>query len=56
MDQITHEVRLARWKEVIKQCQSRPEGHSIPDPFDRGFYFEKSIFPLLWQPPAQSCP
>ena len=29
MDQITHEVRLVRWKEVIKQCQSRPEGQSI---------------------------
>ena len=31
MDQIIYEVRLARWKEVIGQCQSRPEGQSIRD-------------------------
>lgn len=31
MDQITHEVRLAKWKEVIKQCLSRSEGQSIRD-------------------------
>ena len=28
MDKITHEVRLAQWAEVVKQCQSRPEGMS----------------------------
>lgn len=29
MDKITHDVRLAQWAEVVKQCQSRPEGVSI---------------------------
>jgi len=28
MDKITHEVRLAQWAEVVKQCQSRPSGMS----------------------------
>ena len=31
MDQIIYEVRLARWKEVIGQCQLRPEGQTIRD-------------------------
>lgn len=29
MDTSTHEVRLANWKAVIEQCQSRPEGQTI---------------------------
>lgn len=28
MDKITHEVRMAQWKEIICQCQARPEGQS----------------------------
>ena len=28
MDKITHEVRLAQWAEVVKQCQARPSGMS----------------------------
>ncbi|WP_026497107.1 hypothetical protein [Butyrivibrio sp. WCD3002] len=24
MDNITHEVRLAHWAEIVKQCQNRP--------------------------------
>ena len=28
MDKITHEVRLAKWAEVVKQCQARPSGMS----------------------------
>lgn len=28
MDKIAHEVRLAQWAEVVKQCQSRPAGMS----------------------------
>lgn len=31
MDQSTHEVRLAHWKEVVAQCQSRPEGMTAKD-------------------------
>ena len=28
MDQTTHEMRLANWKSIIEQCQSRPDGMS----------------------------
>ena len=28
MDECTHQVRLAHWKAVIEQCNSRPEGQS----------------------------
>lgn len=28
MDESTHQVRLAHWKSVIEQCNSRPEGQS----------------------------
>jgi len=28
MDNITHEVRLSHWAEIVKQCQNRPEGMS----------------------------
>ena len=28
MDQITHEVRLANWKQIIEECHARPEGQS----------------------------
>jgi hypothetical protein len=31
MDQITHEVRLAQWAEIIRNCQLRPEGQSTKD-------------------------
>lgn len=26
MDKSTHEVRLARWRQIIEQCQARPKG------------------------------
>ena len=28
MDTITHEIRLANWKSLIEQCNSRPEGQT----------------------------
>lgn len=28
MDKTTHEVRIANWRSIIKQCQARPEGQS----------------------------
>lgn len=28
MDQCTHEVRLQYWKNIITQCQARPEGQT----------------------------
>ena len=31
MDQMTHEVRLANWKAIIKQCQARPKGQTAKD-------------------------
>ena len=47
MDQITHEVRLARWKEVIGQCQLRPEGQSIKDWCKQNDVSEKRYY--YWQ-------
>lgn len=29
MDQITHQVRLANWKKIIKQCSARPQGTTV---------------------------
>ena len=26
MDNSTHDIRLANWKEIVRQCQSRPAG------------------------------
>lgn len=31
MDQITHEVRLAQWAEIIRNCQLRPEGQTTKE-------------------------
>lgn len=28
MDKITHEVRISHWKQIVEQCQMRPEGQS----------------------------
>ena len=28
MDKTTHEVRLEQWKQIVKQCQERPEGQT----------------------------
>ena len=28
MDQLTHEIRMANWQQIIKSCQARPEGQS----------------------------
>ena len=28
MDQITHEIRLAHWKEIVEACNNRPAGLS----------------------------
>lgn len=29
MDKITHEVRLANWKTIIEQCNTRPQGTTV---------------------------
>lgn len=31
MDKTTHEVRIAHWKEIVRNCQARPEGMSAKD-------------------------
>ena len=28
MDQLTHEIRMANWQQIIERCQARPEGQS----------------------------
>lgn len=28
MDQLTHEIRMANWRQIIESCQARPEGQS----------------------------
>ena len=28
MDKSTHEIRLAHWKQIIEQCQSRPKSQT----------------------------
>ncbi len=29
MDKSTHEIRLAKWTNILTQCQNRPEGQTI---------------------------
>ena len=47
MGQIIHEVHLARWKEVIGQCQLRPEGQLITDCCKQNDVSEKRYY--YWQ-------
>ncbi|MDD6283164.1 MAG: IS66 family insertion sequence element accessory protein TnpB [Oribacterium sp.] len=47
MDQSTHEVRLAHWKEVVAQCQSRPEGMTAKDWMKENGIIEKQYY--YWQ-------
>ena len=28
MDKTTHEVRIEQWRQIVKQCQERPEGQT----------------------------
>jgi hypothetical protein len=43
MDQSTHEVRLANWKAVIEQCQTRPKGQTAKQWLDANGISSKSI-------------
>ncbi len=47
MDQITHEVRLANWKKVIEECQSRPEGQTAKQWLTEHGISDKSYY--YWQ-------
>lgn len=47
MDKITHEVRSARWRDIVSRCQSRPEGQSISSWLAENGIPEKSYY--YWQ-------
>ena len=47
MDKITHEVRLAQWTEIVKECQKRPENMSIRDWVKQNDIPEKTYY--YWQ-------
>lgn len=44
MDQSTHEVRLAQWKEIIEQCQSRPNGMTAKEWLVKNQINEKTYY------------
>ena len=52
MDKITHDVRLAQWTEVIKQCQTRPEGISVKTWCRQNGVNEKVYFYVSVKPDA----
>ncbi len=47
MDQITHEMRMEHWKQIITQCQSRPEGQSAKQWMRENGISDKSYY--YWQ-------
>lgn len=44
MDKITHEVRLNNWKQIIEQCQSRPEKQTAKKWLAENGISEKSYY------------
>ncbi len=44
MDQSTHEVRLANWKAVIEQCQTRPKGQTAKQWLDANGISSKKYY------------
>lgn len=47
MDQITHDVRLEGWKDVIRQCHARPKGQTIKEWCAQNNVSEKQFY--YWQ-------
>lgn len=47
MDKITHEVRAARWRDIVSRCQSRPAGQSISSWLAENGIPEKTYY--YWQ-------
>lgn len=47
MDSCTHEVRLQYWKNIISQCQSRPEGQTAKQWLKENGICEQTYY--LWQ-------
>ena len=49
MDKSTHEIRLAHWKQIIEQCQSRPKEQTAKqwleehDISDKAYYWLRKI-------------
>jgi putative transposase len=49
MDKTTHEVRRSHWKNIIVQCQNRPEGISVKQWLSDNSISEKSYYYWLRQ-------
>lgn len=49
MDKITHEVRLAQWQEIVRQCQARPEGQSAKSWLEENGIHSKQYYYWLRQ-------
>lgn len=47
MDRCTHEVRLQHWKNIISQCQSRPDGQTAKQWLTENGICEQTYY--LWQ-------
>ena len=47
MDNCTHEVRLQYWKNIISQCQNRPEGQTAKSWLKENGIYEQNYY--LWQ-------
>lgn len=48
MDRSTHQIRLASWKTVVEQCNSRPQGASVKQHL-RNRQTERAATVLLFQ-------
>lgn len=44
MDQMTHDVRVSQWLEIITQCQNRPEGTTAKQWMSDNGISEKSYY------------
>lgn len=49
MDKSTHEVRLAQWKEIVRKCQSRPEGQTAASWLEENGIHNKQYYYWLRQ-------
>ena len=47
MDQCTHDVRSARWKQIILDCQQRPADKSVKQWLEENHILEQSYY--YWQ-------
>ena len=46
MDQITHDVRTAKWAEIVRSCHERPAGQSAKKWLDENGIDEKQLTPF----------